>query len=171
MPQSQPLPVARHFTGPAPLVWVVGCHGGAGETTLARLIPGARPGGRAWPVHDFTGHPPADAAPWVLLVARTHLAGLTAAQQAVAAWAARDTPPVFLVGLVLSADAPGKLPRPLAQLAAVIGGGVPAVWQLPWQETWRFDPQPPPRPRALSPLLGHLQALSTAPTPTQGAHP
>ena len=129
----------RRFTTVAPArVWVVGAHGGSAETTLARLLDGTETGHR-WP--DTTP------APAVLLTARTHASGLKAAQLAMRAWAAGQTPHVRLVGLVLVADAPGKLPRPLSDLADVISGGVPHLWQLPWVDEYRLavDPADPPR--------------------------
>lgn len=54
-------------------------------------------------------------------------------------WASGQTPPVQLIGLVLVADASGKLPRELADRAGIIGGGVPHVWLFPWQEHLRLD--------------------------------
>ena len=48
------------------------------------------------------------------------------------AWAAGQTPPVQLLGLLLVADAPGRLPKPLAHLASTLAGGVPRSWQLGW---------------------------------------
>src|SRR5690606_18284474 len=90
-----------------PRLWVVGTHGGAGETTVAELLEGAGTQ-RRWPRE---AHAP------VLLVARTHARGLRAAQLAMRAWAAGQTPPLELIGLLLVADAPGRLPKPLAHLA------------------------------------------------------
>jgi hypothetical protein len=53
-----------------------------------------------------------------------------------------DRLPVAVVGLVLMADAPGRLPRALRDLAGVIGGGVPRVWAFPWVEAWRVGEVP-----------------------------
>nr|WP_245702893.1 hypothetical protein [Arthrobacter subterraneus] len=42
-----------------------------------------------------------------------------------------------LMGLAVLADAPGKLPKPLRDLATIVGGGAPRLWHLPWVEAWR----------------------------------
>ena len=134
-PAEARLPRVTLAAGAAARVWWVGVHGGAGESTLARLLDGSRAAGHAWPVAPARGSRPA-----VLLVARTHASGLQAAQAAATEWAAGEVP-VRLLGLVLIADAPGRAPRPLRDLARLIAGGVPAVWRLPWHEPWRLgDP-------------------------------
>ena len=45
---------------------------------------------------------------------------------------------INLLGLVIVADSRGKLPKPLRDLAQVVSGGVPQVWQVPWVEQWRL---------------------------------
>ena len=117
-------------------VWWLGAHGGAGESTLEELFSGSRAAGHSWPV-SAAPLPPAQ----VVLVARTHAHGLRSAQSAVREWAAGDVE-VLLLGLVLFADAPGRLPRALRQLADLVAGGVPAVWWLPWIEAWRIGEVP-----------------------------
>lgn len=119
--------------------WWVGAHGGAGESTLAALVPGTRAAGHAWPVGTPAGELESPAR--VILVARTHMHGLRSAQRAAASWAS-GVAPVELLGLVLIADAPGRLPRPLRNFADVLRGGVPRVWHLPWIETWRMGDEP-----------------------------
>ena len=114
----------------APL-WVVGAHGGAGESTVATLIGGTAASHR-WPRQS----PPAR----VVLTARTSLTGLLRAQLAMRSWAAGQTPEIRMVGLVLVADAQGRLPKSLTHLAHTIGGGVPHVWRLPWIEDLRVQP-------------------------------
>ena len=47
-----------------------------------------------------------------------------------------------LAGLVLVADAPGKLPKPLAELAQLISGGYPRTWRVPYVEAWRLGEPP-----------------------------
>ena len=137
-------------------VWWVGAHGGAGESTLEELFSGSRAAEHAWPIHA-AGQPPAH----VVVVARTNAHGLKAAQRAVREWAAGDVP-VLLLGLVLIADAPGRLPHALRQLADLIAGGVPAAWSLPWIEAWRIGDPPGPAnaPKAVGRLLGDLQAMT-----------
>ena len=86
-------------------VWWLGAHGGAGESTLEELFSGSRAADHSWPL-TAAERPPAR----VVLVARTHARGLRAAQSAIREWAAGDAQ-VLLLGLVLIADAPGRLPR------------------------------------------------------------
>ncbi|MGO9955974.1 MAG: DUF6668 family protein [Solirubrobacteraceae bacterium] len=137
-------------------IWICGAHGGSGESTLERLVEGSRAAGHAWPT--LPGVP----ALRVLLVARTHHSGLRAAQNAVRDWASGAVP-VELVGLVLIADAPGRLPKPLRDLADVLAGGAPRVWRLPWIEAWRaaqtFDLEDVPR--AVRELVSELQCPSS----------
>lgn len=118
---------------PVGLVWVVGAHGGAGESALVGAGRGLGGAERSWP---GGGQP-------CVLVARTSHRGLLAAQAALAQWAAGGAQSTLL-GLVLIADAPGRLPKPLRDLAAVVGGGAPRVWQVGWSEAVRMgdaDPQ------------------------------
>jgi Family of unknown function (DUF6668) len=142
-------------------VWWVGAHGGAGESTLEELYSGSRAAGHEWPLQAI-GKPPAR----VVLVARTHASGLMAAQRAIRDWAAGDVP-VLLLGLLLIADAPGRLPHGLRQLAALIAGGAPAVWSLPWIEAWRIGDPPDPSntPEGADRLLEDLQAMTEAADP------
>jgi len=126
----------RTLTGTARL-WITGVHGGAGETRLAELLDGARTTGHCWPAPDE----PEDT-PRVLLVCRSDLRGLTAAQNALIEWVSGASPAVDLLGLAIMADAPGKLPKPLRDFAALVGGGSPRVWMLPWVDPWRLGTTP-----------------------------
>ena len=110
-------------------LWVLGAHGGAGETTLAVALSGTGTD-RRWPRADTPAR--------VLLVARTHLTGLRAAQRAAQQWAAGATPAVELVGLALLPDAPGRLPKELRDVARIVAGGFPRSWSLPWEEDLRL---------------------------------
>lgn len=144
-----------------PVLWVVGAHGGSGESALAALDRRWHPAGHVWPAHQ---------APCVL-VARTHLRGVLAAQAALTQWAAAAAGGAQLLGLVLVADAPGRQPAPLRDFAAVVGGGAPRVWEIPWIEEWRFlDPAAPASspaspaaaslPRRLRKLVSELRSLA-----------
>ncbi|MFB7929249.1 DUF6668 family protein [Streptomyces sp. NPDC056039] len=120
----------------------VGTHGGAGVSTLAAVY-GGHDSGRSWP---GPGDPPS-----VLLVARTHAAGLDTVAGAVELFRRGQAPPgLDLDGVVLVADAPGRLPRPLAQrvksLEAVID-----VYRVPWVPSWRLGELGHP-PRETAPL-------------------
>jgi hypothetical protein len=134
-------------------LWWLGVHGGAGESTLEQLLEDSRAAGHCWPVCA----PGIATLPRVVLVARTNAHALRAAQLAATEWAG-ETVRADLLGRVLIADAPGRLPRDLAELVA---GGVPRVWQLPWVEGWRQG-QAASRhrgPRALRALLSDLEDL------------
>ena len=142
-------------------VWLLGVHGGAGESTLATLAAGSRPAQHGWPMPETPG-----TSSRVALVARTNWSGLTAAQRAATEWASGVLgDAVKLVGLVLIADAPGRLPKPLRDLEQVIGGGVPRVWTLPWVDAWRLGPVDPaaPIPKELRALLADLQLSPSGP--------
>lgn len=125
------LPV-RPVSGPAGL-WMLGVHGGAGESSLTALVAGAREAGHAWP------HDPNGGRPHVVLIARTNWSGLKAAEAAAREWAAGGVS-VELLGLVFVADAPGSLPSPLRKERARVAGGVPRAWELPWVQDWRLEP-------------------------------
>ena len=131
--QGLPTRVVR----PAATLWLVGAHGGAGESSLARLDENWAAAERSWP---------ASAAPEgacaCVLVARTHASGLRAAQTALRQWASGALGNhTRLLGLVMVPDAPGRLPRPLRDLSAHIAGGAPRSWHFPWVEEWRTDDQ------------------------------
>ncbi|MGF1661007.1 MAG: DUF6668 family protein [Kineosporiaceae bacterium] len=133
-PQGPARGLPHRVTTEESCLWWVGVHGGAGESTWARLLPGSRAAGHAWPV-PATPHLAPNR---VVLVARTDLRGLLAVQAAAAQWVEQHRGTVDLLGLVLSADAPGRLPRPLADLAGHVSGGVPRVWRVPWLPAWRM---------------------------------
>ncbi|MFL2002063.1 DUF6668 family protein [Microbacterium sp. A1-JK] len=144
-------------------VWWLGVHGGAGESTLSALATGSRPAQHGWPIPDTGG-----TAHRVVLVARANWGGLTAAQRAATEWASGALGDgVRLEGLVLIADAPGRLPKPLRDLQQVISGGVPRVWTLPWVDAWRLGPVEPftALPREFRALLADLRL-----TPSGSAH-
>lgn len=148
-------------------VWWVGAHGGAGETTLAQLLPGSEGTGHAWPrPARSTGAP--TSLP-VVLVARTSWGGLTAAQRALTEWASGSVDHVHLLGLVLLADAPGRTPRPLKDLASLVAGGAPRVWHIPWVEAWRIseDASTTQTPKAVRRLIDDIDTLTTPTSPAR----
>ncbi|MET9116001.1 DUF6668 family protein [Streptomyces longwoodensis] len=113
-------------------------HGGAGATTLSRVY-GGHDCGRGWPG-------PGDPAS-VLLVARTHAYGIEAALRTLEVFRRGQAPRgLDLAAVVLVADAPGRLPRPLAQgvrlLESVVG-----VHRVPWVPAWRLGDLTGPPPR------------------------
>lgn len=113
-------------------LWWLGAHGGSGESSLAGLVP-------EWPEADHGWPRTAALEPdRVVLVARSNARGLKAAQAAIMQWASGQVPSVDVLGLVVVADAPGRLPRPIRDLAQVVSGGVPRTWNVPWVEPWRL---------------------------------
>lgn len=153
MPED-PLPITRKDASVA--LWVVGAHGGAGESTLADLDEGWAAAEHSWPELD-----PGQSAACVI-AARTSVRGLLAARSALTQWAASGAgDSVELLGLVLVADAPGKLPAPIRDLAKVVGGGAPRVWHVPWVEAWRLGaPVGEHVPRPVSNLVSALRSLA-----------
>ena len=151
------LPLRRFLRGPR--LWIVGAHGGSGETTLASLHEAWLPACHCWP------QGPAGTS-GCILTARTSADGLLAAQSTLAQWAASGAGSARLLGLVLIADAPGKLPRPLRELADVVSGGAPRLWMMPWVEAWRLGAQPTSDCLSgLSRLVGELNAVAASVVP------
>ncbi|MGW1674609.1 DUF6668 family protein [Streptomyces sp. NPDC002324] len=114
----------------------LGCHGGAGVTSLQHALPGGYDAGRMWPAPvGYLRHP-------VVLVCRSNVMGLTAAQLAARQWASGQVQGIDLLGLVVVADAPGKLPRQLKDLFHLVSGGLPRTWTVPWMDAWRLGETP-----------------------------
>ena len=119
-------------------VLVLGTHGGAGETVLAGLLgPFARECHHVWPCssNEKRSLP-------VLLTCRTALPDLKAASSVVAQWASGQIRGVLLLGLVMLADQPGTLPKPLRDFAGLVSGGPPHVWNLPYFPELRLGLSP-----------------------------
>jgi hypothetical protein len=152
--QVDQLPTVE-FRTPATLWWV-GAHGGAGASSLASLMPGWRAAGQTWP-RVLSARSKAR----TVLVARSNVRGLRAAQWAATQWAAGLARSVDLVGLVVVADAPGRLPRALRDLQQLVAGGVPRMWTVPWIESWRLGEQISldAAPREVRRLVDDLQAV------------
>ncbi|WP_431923337.1 hypothetical protein [Micromonospora wenchangensis] len=126
------------------LGWIA-AHGGAGATTLSRLFGGVDLGCR-WP--DTARAEPAT----VMLVGRTDAEGMRAMSRALNALReGRHPPGMRLVGLVLLADAPGRLPPALARRIRVLRSVAP-VHRVPWIPAWRLGQQPARMPKALDRL-------------------
>lgn len=125
------LPVVERSA--AAQLWWVGAHGGSGESSLATLVPHWVGADHAWPSVSSQRGPAR-----VVLTARSNVRGLRAAQAAATQWASGLVPFVELLGLVIVADAPGRPPKPLRDLAQVVAGGLPRTWNVPWIESWRL---------------------------------
>jgi hypothetical protein len=141
-PQTRPGRSAiRQSLLPYGVSWVA-AHGGAGTSSLTGVLGGTDLGCR-WP--DAARGEPAR----VLLVARTHAAGLQAASQALNSLReGRHPPGMSLVALVLVADAPGRLPFTLGRRIRVLRSVVP-VRRVPWIAGWRIGKPPKNLPKQL----------------------
>jgi hypothetical protein len=149
--------ISGHTPGQSPKWAWRGAHPGAGVTTLAREFGGADLG-----LSSRTGLP-------TLVVCRSSADGLIAAQRLASSELA-GAPTWTCLGLVVVADGPGSLAKPLAELAALILGGYPDHWPVPWMESWRAHPSSPwstvaNRPNRLARLL--RSSIHPAIQPTQ----
>jgi hypothetical protein len=148
--------LARRTVAGSAALWVTGAHGGSGESRIADLIGGARATGHCWPVLQDGSRPR------VLLVCRADMRGLTAARSALTQWASGAAPEIDLLGLAVLADAPGKMPKPLRDFAAIVCGGAPRSWTLPWVEAWRHgESTSPPPAREYQRFITDLATLAT----------
>ncbi|MBY6537672.1 hypothetical protein HQ325_03205 [Rhodococcus sp. BP-349] len=150
--------------GRAPVMWLLGAHGGAGVSTLARVWAPAADAHGGWPAHDRYRS--------VIVVARTHRTGLAAAHDLLLQSAAGLTGGCTVLGLALVPDAPGKLPKTLRRSADVVASAAPAVWHLPWVPDLRVhtysdlavwspaEPDPPPP--------GRMRSVTSAAAPHPG---
>ena len=159
-PPEQPA-LARRVVDHDPLLWVVGLHGGCGATSVATALGADVVECRgAWPVSQ-----PLE--PQVLLVARTHVVGLAAAETAIQEWASEDLPDLRLLGILLVDDAP-RVPRPLVPVMNRVLHSSPRGWHLTWQESWRFRlPDDRPLTYAARRTLGDIRRRAL----TEGAKP
>jgi hypothetical protein len=116
---------------------LLGAHGGAGVTSLLRagLDQVAVDADRRWPEAGL-----------VLLVARTSTSGLEWARDLARQHASGHAGEVELLGLVLVADAPGRLPARSAGLRDLVSGAFHQTWHLPWLEEWRLAATTEPLP-------------------------
>lgn len=146
-------------------VALLAAHGGAGVSCLLRAglaDAGCVDARRCWP-----------AAGPVLLVARTSTGGLEWARDLARQHASGHAGlHVQLVGLVLVADAPGRLPARIAALADLVCGAFVRCWQVPWLTEWRLaaSTESLPVPAEVARLSGDLHELSAA-GPALPAHP
>ncbi|MET9490033.1 hypothetical protein [Nocardia sp. NPDC006630] len=118
----------------APLLWLLGAHGGAGVSTLARQLAPAADCARMWPA--VLG----DESPFVLVVARETIEGLTRAHDVLRQYHCGQAGPgrAILLGLVTVAAQPGRVPAPIRRYKGVIADLVPAgaMFRLGWHSSW-----------------------------------
>ena len=153
--QADRLP-RRNVSGREPGFWWLGVHGGAGETSLARLDKNTRAAEHHWPL-TATGSA-------VVLVARSNIPGLRAARLAATEWASGSLPGIQVAGLVVMADTPGRLPKEIRDFSRVVAGGVPHVWHFPWVDGWRYghDLAPEELPKEAGTALEQVHVAVTA---------
>jgi hypothetical protein len=131
---------------------IAGTHGGAGTTTIARLV-NALDAGTSWPGPAENNLPVQ-----VILAARTNAAGLMAASRALAGYcAASHENGACLAGFILTADAPGRLPKDLNRRISILAS-VTMVFRMPWVNEWRLC-EVTPVPRRDWPVLISLLAF------------
>lgn len=146
-------------------VRLLAAHGGAGVSALLRagaVDAGGCDAGRVWPTDGA-----------VVLVARTSTSALECVQDAARRHAAGLVGgDVRLLGLVLIADAPGRLPARTSALADLVCGAFARVWQMPWLEEWRLAgaTEPLPLHPEVARLIADLRALSGAGSAAEGEH-
>ncbi|MGW0053893.1 hypothetical protein [Nocardia nova] len=102
--------------------------------------------------------------PFVVLVARETIAGLTRAHDLLRQHRAGLAGPSEVLGLVTVAARPGRIPAEIRRYRDVVGALAGEVWQMPWIEEWTLvepdqlpvwspsDPPPQQRKRKLDPL-------------------
>lgn len=143
-----PLPI----TGPhPPLFAVLGAHGGAGASTLARWWAPAADTGLAWPGSPRTTQR-------VVVAARLCMPGLTAAAERLREWHAGLAPEgVSVIALVLTAARPGQVPVSVRRYRGVVAELVEDLYSIGWHDELitrdladlaqylPFDPAPPRR--------------------------
>lgn len=122
----------RTEPGPPSLIWAVGCHGGAGVSTLAAQLEHVGDSGQRWPARP-------NEAPFAVLVARESARGLAAAEAAARQYHTGHAPGhVQLLGLVLIAAQrkPSKLagkPDPaLRRHRELLVPLFEQIWQIDW---------------------------------------
>jgi hypothetical protein len=123
----------RTEPGSPALIWAVGCHGGAGVSTLAAQLAHVGDSGQRWPARP-------DEAPFVVLIARESARGLAAAEVAARQYHTGHAPShIRLLGLVLVAAQPkptaltGKKPAPsLRRHRELIVTLFDHIWRIDW---------------------------------------
>lgn len=114
--------------GDWPPVWWVGCHGGAGTSTLARLAGFGLDFGNGWPMVS-----PAMPRTHVVLVCRATASGTWAATGAIEHGRRPGMSGLYKVlGLVAVAASPRRPPRIATERLQLLRGWTPEVWRIGW---------------------------------------
>lgn len=135
-------------SGPRQRTWLFGVHGGSGARCLASVLSGTRSSNGSWPAS-------AAGRGRVVLVCRSSHRGLSAAQEYARQFRDRDLRQhLDLLGVVVTAAAPGRVPPALRRLERLLTGAVPLLGEVPWQPAWRLGP-----PQAYTEPPGWLTTL------------
>ena len=126
----------RVFAAAGPRIQVTGLHGGAGASTLTRLLGAESATDRGLRVPFGGDHV-------VLLVARTHADGLEQVRRAARSFAGHQLDDVRLLGLVLVDDGP-RMSKAQQQAVRAVLRVLPMTWRLGWHEPWRVRTDLPP---------------------------
>nr|WP_120492068.1 DUF6668 family protein [Corynebacterium lactis] len=110
---------------PAPAVWLVGAHGGAGATTLAHVLAPMGDAGCRWPAGEEN--------PYCAVVCRSTAEGLERAHQAALQARAGKAGDIVLLGIIIVDDAPGRTPKALERKISVISEHF-RIWRIPYLE-------------------------------------
>ncbi|OZC62871.1 hypothetical protein CH267_00225 [Rhodococcus sp. 06-621-2] len=163
---DSPIPLPERT--PAPMLWLLGAHGGAGVSTLAHVLAPAGDCGDRWP----GGH--GKQSPYVAVVARETVSGLVRAGELLRQHTAGHGGPAKVIGLITVADRPGrKLPKQIHQTRDVVTALVDREWRIGWVEqyplardpsglaVWSpFDP-PPEKKRSPTDVPADIAAVGT----------
>lgn len=119
-------------------ITVFGLHGGAGTSTVAGLFgDNALDGGQGFPIATGWTRP----LPMlnVIAVARTHYAGLAAADEFTQAWATGGLTESNVLGLILIDDGPHLISDQKRTVKRLLKK-TPKGGHIPWQDAWRHNP-------------------------------
>lgn len=123
---------------------LLAAHGGSGASTLAGAHPGLVEAAE-WPVDESVP---------VVIVCRSNAGGLVAAGRLLDAH--RDLP---ALGVLVVADAAGRLPVPLARRVRLLEG-LTVVWLVPWVEDWRRRGASVPAPAGVTRVLDRVATVA-----------
>ncbi|MCU1641737.1 MAG: hypothetical protein JWN03_2012 [Nocardia sp.] len=146
--RQTPLPTIGPYP---PLFAVLGAHGGAGTSTLARWWAHSADTGLAWPSSVRTTQR-------VIVAARDCIPGLTAAADRLREWHGGLAPGgIEVLGLVVTPARPGKVPSAVRRYRQIVADLVEgAIWSIQWHdelivcelnELAQYTPNDPPPPR------------------------
>lgn len=140
-------------------VMVMGLHGGAGASTVARLLEDrATDVGTSWPTAGGWTRPRPVLN--VLAVCRTDHFGLTAGMEFARQWARGSLTDSRLLGILIIDDGP-KLFDSQKRAARKLGQMTPHGWHLPWINEWRIDfPDAGRLPRRIRKTLNTIVSLT-----------